>query len=453
MVLAPQRWLAGRPHHHPRLDVEYQLARPLFLRLIGQYSATYTDSLRDISDLHSRPHHRRAEPCHPRQQQCVSGFLPLRRQPVPGTVAFFGWQRSERAPNQLPLHHPGSDISQLLHQDRLSVPAVAPGSSVYPVRLFLGRAEPRRPSFSPSRPSRPAVCPLGRAAPADPGQCGRVSRGWGGLSREAGVTLEIDCMRGSGRSSFLHCPSFSGRDGAVAQPVSDLHRSTTAMQTHGARWGVAALLTMLRCGRGRAKVSWMLGGGGSLASKLPDGLASGQVGLTFSPARVCLRSCSGRHSCRRDVRRRADSAAGPVVGPCRATDDLMYGVRLVQALHHWRGRVLPHAVAIPGSRCLAAIVTRSRSTNGFGLNAGFGLKAGLGRIAIFGEWRYSQIFATVPSLTSTASLRTPRSRSASPSQDRRHLLGRASPSWRPRPLRRAPPLRYATASPRYGRGS
>ena len=33
----------------PRLDLEYQVSRPIFLRLIGQYNAVYQDSLRDDS--------------------------------------------------------------------------------------------------------------------------------------------------------------------------------------------------------------------------------------------------------------------------------------------------------------------------------------------------------------------------------------------------------------------
>jgi hypothetical protein len=33
----------------PRLKVEYQLSRPLFVRLVGQYVASWQDSLRDDS--------------------------------------------------------------------------------------------------------------------------------------------------------------------------------------------------------------------------------------------------------------------------------------------------------------------------------------------------------------------------------------------------------------------
>ena len=80
----------------PRLDVEYQLARPLYLRLIGQYTATYTDSLRDDSRTNlpifilnpATGVYARATPV---ISNVFQGSFLFAYQPVPGTVAFFGY--------------------------------------------------------------------------------------------------------------------------------------------------------------------------------------------------------------------------------------------------------------------------------------------------------------------------------------------------------------------------
>ncbi len=171
------------------------------------------------------------------------------------------------------------------------------------------------------------------------------------------------------------------------------------MRTHGARWG-AALLTMLLPVAAGAQVSWMLGGGGSLASKLPDGLASGGLGYNILagasvPALVL------------PVAIRVDAMFDEQTAPqspnrlqvYSATVNLMYGVHFLMVEPYIIGGVGYYHML---SRYLDLDVSPTSSpevqvtTNGFGLNAGFGLKAGLGRIAIFGEWRYNQIFATVP---------------------------------------------------------
>ncbi len=80
----------------PRLDLEYQVSRPIFLRLIGQYNAVYQDSLRDDSRTGLPIYYRdsttgaftRASAFTTNQFQ-VQGLFAY--QPVPGTVAFIGY--------------------------------------------------------------------------------------------------------------------------------------------------------------------------------------------------------------------------------------------------------------------------------------------------------------------------------------------------------------------------
>lgn len=80
----------------PRLDVEYQLSRPIFFRLVGQYVAAYTDSLRDDSRTNlpifyfdpSTGRYTRAATSSANQFQ-LSGLFSY--QPIPGTVAFIGY--------------------------------------------------------------------------------------------------------------------------------------------------------------------------------------------------------------------------------------------------------------------------------------------------------------------------------------------------------------------------
>ena len=80
----------------PRLDLEYQLSRPIFLRLVAQYDAAYQNNLRDDSrtDLPifllnpANGQYTRASAYQSNQVQLSALFA---YQPVPGTVAFFGY--------------------------------------------------------------------------------------------------------------------------------------------------------------------------------------------------------------------------------------------------------------------------------------------------------------------------------------------------------------------------
>jgi len=80
----------------PRLDVEYQLSRPIFFRLVGQYDAMYVDNLRDAS--------RTELPIYiqdpntgiiSRASRTTNNAFEVQAlfayQPVPGTVAFVGY--------------------------------------------------------------------------------------------------------------------------------------------------------------------------------------------------------------------------------------------------------------------------------------------------------------------------------------------------------------------------
>jgi hypothetical protein len=80
----------------PRLDVEYQLSRPIYFRLVAQYDAAYQNNLRDDSrtDLPifllnpANGQYTRAAAYQSNQLQ-LSGLFAY--QPVPGTVAFIGY--------------------------------------------------------------------------------------------------------------------------------------------------------------------------------------------------------------------------------------------------------------------------------------------------------------------------------------------------------------------------
>lgn len=80
----------------PRLTTEYQLSRPIYFRLIGQYVAAYRDNLRDASRTELPLFFRdpatgaftRATTFSANQFQ-VSGLFAY--QPVPGTIAFVGY--------------------------------------------------------------------------------------------------------------------------------------------------------------------------------------------------------------------------------------------------------------------------------------------------------------------------------------------------------------------------
>ena len=116
-------------HDLPRLDVEYQLAPPLYLRMIGQYTATYPDSLRDDSRtnlpifIRIRPPARSRGPSMSPATQFQGSFL-FAYQPVPGTVAFLGYGNNLSEPQSLHLHDAHPDVGQLLCEVELSLPVL-----------------------------------------------------------------------------------------------------------------------------------------------------------------------------------------------------------------------------------------------------------------------------------------------------------------------------------------
>ena len=79
----------------PRLDLEYQLSRPIFFRIIGQYDAAYQDNLRDDSRTNLPVYYANANGTYTpaarsQSNQLQTSFL-FSYQPVPGTVAFVGY--------------------------------------------------------------------------------------------------------------------------------------------------------------------------------------------------------------------------------------------------------------------------------------------------------------------------------------------------------------------------
>jgi uncharacterized protein DUF5916 len=85
-------------HRIPRLKVEYQVSRPLFLRLVGQYDAQFQDSLRDDSRTNDPLLIRDATGTYVRAQRRISNGLRLdwllAYRPTPGTVVFAGYGES-----------------------------------------------------------------------------------------------------------------------------------------------------------------------------------------------------------------------------------------------------------------------------------------------------------------------------------------------------------------------
>ena len=89
--------------HIPRLKVEYQLSRPIFLRLVGEYASERQDALRD--------HTRTEAPIlifdagvgdfvrtTPFRTRSLRGDLLFSYQPGPGTVLFAGYGSTLREP-------------------------------------------------------------------------------------------------------------------------------------------------------------------------------------------------------------------------------------------------------------------------------------------------------------------------------------------------------------------
>jgi hypothetical protein len=81
-------------HHVPRLNLEYQLSRPVFVRLVGQYDAAFQDNLRDDSRtnlpiyLNSTGAFQRATGS---TTNGISAQWLFAYQPLPGTVFFAGY--------------------------------------------------------------------------------------------------------------------------------------------------------------------------------------------------------------------------------------------------------------------------------------------------------------------------------------------------------------------------
>ena len=78
----------------PRIKLEYQIARPIYLRLVGQYSAERIDSLRDDGRTNGPVLMRTAtgfERSKAGQQNVVRGDVLFSYQPTPGTVFFLGY--------------------------------------------------------------------------------------------------------------------------------------------------------------------------------------------------------------------------------------------------------------------------------------------------------------------------------------------------------------------------
>jgi hypothetical protein len=88
----------------PRLDLEYQLSRPIFFRIVAQYDAVYQNNLRDDSRTElpiyfldpTTGTYTRAAAFQSNTLQ-LSGLFSY--QPVPGTVAFIGYGNNLTEPN------------------------------------------------------------------------------------------------------------------------------------------------------------------------------------------------------------------------------------------------------------------------------------------------------------------------------------------------------------------
>jgi hypothetical protein len=90
----------------PRLKIEYQLSRPLFLRLVGEYTTERRDALRDdtrtdapilILDPGTNTYVRTA----PFGHRSFRGDFLFSYQPNPGTVLFLGYGSTLRDPTEL----------------------------------------------------------------------------------------------------------------------------------------------------------------------------------------------------------------------------------------------------------------------------------------------------------------------------------------------------------------
>ena len=90
----------------PRLEAEYQLSRVIFFRIIGQYNAVYQDSLRDDSRTNlpiaiRDPTTQVISRATAVNSNVLTGSVLFSYQPVPGTVAFFGYGNDSNEPQAL----------------------------------------------------------------------------------------------------------------------------------------------------------------------------------------------------------------------------------------------------------------------------------------------------------------------------------------------------------------
>ena len=88
----------------PRLRVEYQLARPVFIRLVGQYVAQQQDSLRDDSRTNAPILIRRGDTyvrAGATESNVFRGDVLFSYQPTPGTVFFAGYGSTLTEPDAL----------------------------------------------------------------------------------------------------------------------------------------------------------------------------------------------------------------------------------------------------------------------------------------------------------------------------------------------------------------
>ncbi|MFI5309781.1 MAG: DUF5916 domain-containing protein [Gemmatimonadales bacterium] len=90
----------------PRIQTEYQLTRTTFVRLVGQYNATYQDSLRDAGRTNLPIFIRSGSSgtlsrATTSTSNVFSGSLLFSYRPVPGTVAFIGYGNDSNEPRAL----------------------------------------------------------------------------------------------------------------------------------------------------------------------------------------------------------------------------------------------------------------------------------------------------------------------------------------------------------------
>jgi hypothetical protein len=90
----------------PRVDAEYQITRAVFIRLVGQYDAQYQDSLRDDSRSQLPIFVKNATTgviarASAATSNVLQGSVLFSYQPIPGTVAFFGYGNDSAEPETL----------------------------------------------------------------------------------------------------------------------------------------------------------------------------------------------------------------------------------------------------------------------------------------------------------------------------------------------------------------